>query len=96
MPPKNTPKPEENISSLIAERTGFPELIDYMKSPWKVLWVNFLAGIARGVGIVIGMTIVIACILWLLGKFVDFPLIGSYFQDLKETLEKFSQIKNIP
>jgi hypothetical protein len=93
---KDDPKTEEKIQSITGKRTGITEFIDYVKSPWKVLWVNLLAGIARGVGIVIGMTIVIAFILWLLGKFVDFPLIGTYFQDLKETIEKFSEIKNIP
>ena len=97
MPQQNDPKTEEKkIQSITGERTGLTEFIAYVKSPWKVIWVNLLAGMARGVGIVIGMTIVIAFILWLLGKFVDFPLIGRYFQDLKGTIEKFSEIKNLP
>lgn len=96
MAQKNDPQTgEKKIQSITRERSGIPEFIDYIRSPWKVLWVNLLSGIARGVGIVIGMTIVIAFILWLLGKFVDFPLIGQYFQDLKETIEKFTAVKNL-
>lgn len=66
------------------------EFIVYLKSPWRIIWANFLGGIFRGLGIIIGMTLVIGIIIWLLSQFVNFPLIGNYFKGLLETLEQFS------
>ena len=54
------------------------------------MWHNFLAGIFRGLGIIVGMTVVFAFIIWLLTNLVDFPLIGQHFVELKNLLEQFS------
>ena len=71
------------------------EFVRYLRSPWRIIWTNLLAGIFRGLGIIIGMTVVFAFLIWLLSGLVDFPVIGQYFTDLKEILEEFSQIKQI-
>ena len=67
------------------------EFIAYLRSPWRIMWHNFLAGIFRGLGIIVGMTVVFGLLIWLLTNLVDFPLIGSYFWELKEMLEVFSE-----
>lgn len=60
----------------------FRDILDFVKRPWKLIWVNFLIGIARGVGLVIGMTIfgaiIVALVFFVLHKLVDLPIIGSY------------------
>jgi hypothetical protein len=30
--------------------SGLDEFMEYIRSPWKMLWPNFVAGIARGLG----------------------------------------------
>jgi hypothetical protein len=65
------------------------EFIRYLKSPWWIIANNFLAGIFRGLGIIIGMTVVFALMIWFLTKFVDFPVIGEYFQDILNILKQF-------
>jgi hypothetical protein len=35
------------------------------------------------------MTVVFALMIWLLTKFVDFPVIGEYFQDILNILKQF-------
>lgn len=40
---------------------------------WQVYWLNFFRGIFFGVGSVLGGTLVIAVIAWILGLFVDLP-----------------------
>jgi hypothetical protein len=48
----------------------------------KIMWNNFLAGIAWAFGATIGLSIIIA-ILGLLAKNVDFiPLVGSFISDI--------------
>ncbi len=68
----------------------FDEFVKYLSSPWRIVWINFIAGIFRGLGILIGMTVVVAILIWMITKMVDFPLIGEYFLDLKNMLENFS------
>ncbi|MBN2011127.1 hypothetical protein JW960_17400 [candidate division KSB1 bacterium] len=54
----------------------------FFKRPGKVLWANMLIGMSRGVGFVIGVSIVGALVVtilgWVLGKFVSIPIIGEY------------------
>lgn len=54
----------ENIEGLLdaIEASGLSEFIEYIRSPWKMLWPNFVAGVARGFGALVGATIVIALI----------------------------------
>ena len=72
------------------EELGFVEFARYLKSPKRIFFSNFLAGIAKGFGIVVGMTLVVAILAWMLSQLVDFPLIGEYFEDLKNLLESAS------
>jgi hypothetical protein len=66
-----------NLTALVdaIESLGLEEFIDYIKSPWKLLWPNFVAGIARGFGALVGATIVIALVGWFLSTLIDMPLI---------------------
>ncbi len=70
------------------------EFIKYLRSPWKIMWHNFLAGVFRGLGLIVGMTVVFAVLIWILAGLVDFPVIGQYFGDLKDMLEKFSELES--
>lgn len=72
------------------QESGFADFVRYIKSPWRIVWMNFISGVFKGVGIIVGATVVIALIIWLLGFFVDFPLIGDYISDLKTTLESYT------
>ncbi len=47
----------------------------------------FLKGILGGVGGVIGATIVIALLLWVLSLFGDIPLIGHFVETVRRTIE---------
>lgn len=63
------------------------DFLTYIHSPWRIFWANLLAGIARGVGTILGFTVVISLILYLLGFFTALPIIGEYFQTLQESLQ---------
>ena len=92
---KTKPKKSQAEKDAAALKKAFKELqvsefVKYLHSPWRIMWTNFLAGIFRGLGALVGVTIVFAILIWLVTQMVDFPLIGDYFLDLKETLEGFS------
>lgn len=70
------------------------EFVKYLRSPWCIMWHNFIAGVFRGLGLIVGLTVVFAVLIWLLAGLVDFPLIGQYFEELKVMLEQFSEIKS--
>lgn len=69
------------------------EFIKYLRSPWRIMWHNFLAGVFRGLGLIVGVTVVFATLIWFLAGLVDFPVIGQYFEDLKNILEQYSEIE---
>jgi hypothetical protein len=49
---------------------------------------NFLRGMAFSVGGVVGATVVIALLLWLLSFFEEIPLLGPLFDSTRETINQ--------
>lgn len=63
-----------------------------------MLWPNFVAGIARGFGALVGATIVIGIIGWTLAILIDLPLIGQrlepYVHQVQLEFRKFTETTN--
>jgi uncharacterized membrane protein YfcA len=53
----------------------------------KALKMSFLKGLMSGLGGVIGATIIVAILVWILSLVVDAPLIGDYAKDIKDTIK---------
>ena len=68
--------------------------IQYVSSPWRIIWVNFLAGIFRGLGALIGASIVLALLIWVLTLLVDVPLVGQYAKEVKATVNGYVKETN--
>lgn len=91
---------QEQIEWLIdaIEALGLEEFIDYIRSPWKMLWPNFVAGIARGFGALVGATIVIGLVGWSLAIIIDLPLIGQrlepYVNRVQTEFKKYTEATN--
>lgn len=49
--------------------------------------MSFLKGLVGGLGGVIGATIVVALLIWLLSLLNEVPLIGRLFENLRSTIE---------
>ena len=47
LPPTEIDRIEGLIDAI--EAAGVSEFIEYIRSPWKMLWPNFIAGVARGI-----------------------------------------------
>jgi hypothetical protein len=65
----------------------YGQFLTYLRSKRIILVNNFLAGIAHGFGVVVGMTILVALVGWMLTQMIDFPLVGQHVSELKNLLE---------
>lgn len=66
------------------ERMRLAEYIALFNRPWRLMWLNFLAGLARGVGIAIGGTLLAALVIFLLNELaiLNLPIIGDFIAEL--------------
>lgn len=77
-----TVKVEKLIQEM--ERFNLAEYLELLNNPRRFLWINFLGGLSRGLGIALGATILGALALYLLQKIVvlNLPLIGDFIAEL--------------
>jgi hypothetical protein len=66
------------------ERMRLAEYIQMLENPRRLLYVNFLQGVARGFGTAIGFTLLTALFLYILQKIVilKLPIIGTFIAQL--------------
>lgn len=65
---------------------------DFHSSRRQVYWMNFARGIFFGVGSVIGGTILIALIVWMLSLLVDLPGgVGDFVEYIMRTVQQNQQ-----
>ena len=80
-----------NIEKLIVklENKNLEEIFYVLGNKKEIAKRNFIAGIFRGIGIGIGVTIVTAIIVYFLQKLVklNLPIIGKYINDLVDIIQ---------
>lgn len=81
----------DNIERLLKflEKKNIEELIYILGTKKEIAKRNFIAGIFRGIGVGIGVTIVTAIIIYFLQKLVrlNLPVIGRFINDIVEIVE---------
>ena len=61
---------------------------DFHRSRRQVYLMNFTRGIFFGFGTVLGGTVLIALLIWILGQFVDwFPIIGDFIKQIIDAMQ---------
>lgn len=62
---------------------------DFHSSRRQIYWLNFVRGIFFGFGTVIGGTIIVAVLIWLLSLFADIPGgFGDFIQYVVDTVQQ--------
>ena len=79
---------ESERASRVATGREIEEYLLYLRSPWRVMAVNFFAGVMRGLGAAVGATAVIAFAVWLVTKAVALPIIGEHFTDMRDNMNE--------
>lgn len=71
------------------ERAQIADYVQLLNSPRRLILANLLGGVARGVGIAIGLTLFSATIVYVLRQIgaLDLPIIGQYVADLLEAVQ---------
>ncbi|MGG1442989.1 DUF5665 domain-containing protein [Brevibacillus laterosporus] len=67
---------------LYLEDIRFADIVLNYTTPRRLIWTNFVAGLARGLGLTIGTAIVLALLGSLLSKFLSIPIIGDYIKEI--------------
>ncbi|MFM1650463.1 DUF5665 domain-containing protein [Brevibacillus sp. B_LB10_24] len=63
-------------------------LLNYT-APRRLLMTNFLAGLARGLGLTIGTALILGLFGWFLGQFLSIPFIGEYVRQLLDYVNEY-------
>lgn len=75
------------------KRIEFAKQVEYMfegiQPTWRqVMWLSLLRGIAMGFGVLLGGTLVVALLAWLLGSLESIPLLGDVAETTKKTIQE--------
>lgn len=92
---KSTPKPSPDREIVkVFEAAGVVDFLEYLQSGKRIMWVNFKAGIAKGLGITVGMTFVLGIIVWVLTMLVGLPVVGDYFAEAQHYITEYAENTN--
>ena len=89
--PKTSPE-KELVKVLNA--ADVVDFIEYLQSGKRVMWLNFKAGVAKGLGVTVGMTLILGILVWVLTMLVDLPLVGEYFADAQSYVTEYAENTN--
>lgn len=64
---------------------------DHYKHRGRIYQVNFFRGISFGFGSVLGATVLVAVLLWLLSFFNEMPFIGDVVKSTQQSIEQRSR-----
>lgn len=80
-----------NLQKLVnhLEKLRIAEYVELMQRPGRILFLNFIAGLARGLGIAIGATIIFALMVELLRRLIllNIPGIGEFIANIVRIVE---------
>lgn len=79
---KRTAKEYESLGRIVASvyESGYLD----RKQTYKM---SFIKGVVAGLGSVVGATIVVALLLWVLSAFKQVPLLGPFIKNTQQTVE---------
>jgi hypothetical protein len=71
------------------DKFNIAEYMVLLNSPRRFFWINFLGGLARGLGAALGATILGAIIIFMLQRAVvlNLPLIGNFIAEIVKIVQ---------
>ncbi|ADL07774.1 DUF5665 domain-containing protein [Thermosediminibacter oceani] len=81
--------------SIRIEKLNLAEYLEVLRNPKRLLYINFLAGVARGFGTAMGFTFLGAFILYVLQRIVilKLPVIGDFIAELVRIVQNELSVK---
>ena len=76
------------------EKTRIAEYVDYLEHPGRLLWSNFLIGLARGLGGTVGLAIVLGAFVFVIQNLImlNLPVISDFIADFIRMIQENYQM----
>ena len=87
-PPDSSPD-QEIIKAF--EAGGVVEYLEYLQDSKRLMWLNFKAGVAKGLGITVGASLILGLLIWMLAKLVALPFVGEYFEQAEDYVSEIAE-----
>lgn len=70
--------------AFLLERARIADYVQLLESPKRLIYLNFIAGLARGFGMAVGFTLLGAVVIYLLSRtFVtNLPVVGKFIAEI--------------
>lgn len=80
--------------SMDMEKMKLAEYVELLNNPKRLLWINFISGLARGLGTAVGFSILFAIILYFMQKLVvlNLPLISDFIADIVRMVQNNTRV----
>ena len=81
------------------ERMRFGDYVTNLNKTSRLIWINLVAGISRGVGLTLGATLVIAIIFKIITALINLnvPYLSEAMQEVKQELEsRYNPVRRAP
>jgi len=77
------------------ERAKIAEYVNLMNKPWRLIYLNLVGGLARGVGFAIGFTLLGALVIYILTRsfVLNLPIIGNFLGELVWIIQQYLRQK---
>lgn len=99
MPKEDEPMSQADLNNLekvaaFLERSKLNSYVDMMGKPKRWIWMNLWGGVARGIGMAIGFTILGAVLFLILQQIVmlNLPIISNFFAEILDMVESYRSV----
>lgn len=72
------------------ERASIAEWVELYRRPWRLLALNFVAGMVRGLGFAVGFTILGAIVIYIIRQLnlLNLPIIGRLIAEIVRMVQQ--------
>ena len=75
--------------ALHLEKMNIADYMQLINRPRRLVWINFVSGLARGVGIAVGFTLLAALMVYMLHQLeiLNLPIVGAFIAELVKIVQ---------
>lgn len=80
---------------LAMEKMKLAEYVELLHRPSRLFYINFFAGVARGLGMAVGFTLLGALLIYMLQRleYLNIPVIGKFVAEIVRIVQNQLQVK---
>jgi hypothetical protein len=83
--------------SLNLERMKLAEYVELLNRPWRLFYINFMSGLARGLGIALGFTVLSAVVVIVLQRLMvlNLPGMSSFIAEIVHLVQLQLNVRGV-